>query len=101
MTSRFFRPRAAALLIQLLAMFGIVGTLVAAPPEKGRMMLVPLTTDAAHGMVAMAIDRGASLVARGPLPGSIIVNGDRAILLRALLRQGVALVAAPVAGCGQ
>lgn len=101
MTSRSSRLRSAALLIQLLAMVGIVGTLVAAPPASGRIMLVPLTAEAAHGMVATAIGQGASLAGRGPLPGSVIVNGDRAVLLKALVRQGVALLAAPVTGCGQ
>jgi hypothetical protein len=101
MSNRVHRLRVPALLIQLLAMIGIVGALVAAPPASGRIMLVPLTAGAAHGMVSMAIDRGASLVGRGPIPGSIVVDGDRALLLRALLRHGVALLAAPVSGCGQ
>jgi hypothetical protein len=101
MTFRVHPPRAAAVLIQLLAMVGIIGALVAAPPARGRIMLVPFTTNAARGMVATAVDRGASLVGRGSLPGSIVVEGDRAILVRALFRRGVALLAAPAAGCGQ
>ncbi|MDO6415650.1 hypothetical protein Q4F19_14765 [Sphingomonas sp. BIUV-7] len=101
MADRLSRPRASALLIQLLAIVSIVGVTAAAPPASGRMMLVPLSAEAAHGMVAMAIDRGASLVGSGPLPGSLVVDGDRAALLGALVRHGVALLAAPAAGCGQ
>jgi len=89
------------LLIQLLAIAGAVGTMAAAPPAYGRMMLVPISPGAARGMVAMAIDRGAALVGPGPWPGSLVIEGRRAALSPALLRYGIALVAAPATGCGQ
>ncbi|PZU11947.1 MAG: hypothetical protein DI605_00185 [Sphingomonas sp.] len=79
----------------------MVGGLVAAPPANGRMMLVPLSESAAQGMAAAAIDKGASLIGQGPLPGSIVVDGNRDALFRTLLNRGVALLAAPVTGCGQ
>jgi hypothetical protein len=101
MSSNSLRPRAATLLIQLLAIVGSVGVMAAAPPMNGRMMLVPLSASAARGMVAIAIDRGATLVGPGPLPGSFVVDGQRAALLGAAVRHGVALLAAPVGGCGQ
>ncbi|QJU60391.1 hypothetical protein HL653_01625 [Sphingomonas sp. AP4-R1] len=84
-----------------MAIVGAVGLMVAAPPANGRIMLVPLSADAAHGLVAMAIDRGATLVGPGPLPGSFVVDGRRADLVRGLVRHGIALLAAPAAGCGQ
>lgn len=101
MSGRVPYPRAAAFLIQLLAIVGAMALMAAAPPAAGRMMLVPLSADAARGMVALAIERGARLVGPGPLPGSLVVDGRRADLLSGLVHHGVALVAAPVAGCGQ
>lgn len=101
MVYQFFRSRASALLIQLLAIVGAVGTMAAAPPAHGRMMLVPLSAGAAHGMVAMAVDRGAALIGPGSLPGSLVIEGQRAALFQVLIQHGVALVAAPATGCGR
>jgi len=101
MSGRVPYPRASAFLIQLLAIVGAMALMVGTPPAAGRMMLVPLSAGAARGMVALAIDRGATLVGPGPLPGSLVVDGRRTDLLGGLVRHGVALVAAPAAGCGQ
>jgi hypothetical protein len=95
------RSRASVLLIQLLAIAGAVGAMAAAPPAHGRMMLVPLSAQAARGMVAMAVDGGAALIGPGPLPGSLVIEGQRAALFQALIKHGVALVAAPATGCGR
>jgi hypothetical protein len=101
MAKHLLRSRAAALLVQLLAVVLAVGVAFLAPPERGRMMLVPLSADAAHGMIALAVEHGAALVGPGSLPGSMVVDGRRADLIGALFAHGVALLGASAAGCGQ
>jgi hypothetical protein len=74
--------------------------LVAVPPAHGRMLLIPYSTSAATGLVAVALSNGARLIEEGPFPGSLVVSGDRAALFPAMLRQGVLVTASPSAGCG-
>lgn len=74
--------------------------LVAVPPSHGRLLLIPYSEAAATGLVATALSNGARLVEEGPFPGSLVVFGDRATLLPAMLRQGVLVTASPPAGCG-
>lgn len=74
--------------------------LMAAPPTEGRMLLVPMSQSAARTMVPLAVAQGARLIARGPLPASIVIYGQRAALASPLLKSGVLIVAAPSAGCG-
>ena len=95
------RSQSPALLVQLLAIAGLIGFVAAAPPVAGRMMLMPISVPASQQMLRVAIAHGASLVGPGPLPGSFVVEGDRAELLSALASRGVALLAAPAAGCGR
>jgi hypothetical protein len=71
------------------------------PPSRGKMILVPVWPGAGHGMLALAIDRHALLVGSGPLPGSFVISGDRAVMTGAMLRHGVLVLAAPPAACGE
>jgi hypothetical protein len=82
-----------------IAMLGLL-LLAFAPPAHGKMILVPLTAGAASGMAATALSSGSLLVASGPIPGSLIVVGNRAALANPMFRQGVLVLAAPPAGCG-
>ena len=75
-----------------------LGVLALAPPAEGRMLLVPLAGHSG-GMIAAAARQGARLVATGPLPASIVVEGDRARLAAPMRAAGVLLLAAPAAGC--
>ena len=84
---------------QLAVIAGATLTLIA-PPDKGAMLLVPIHAEASQRVVAIAVDRGALLVGRGPIPGSVVVAGRRAAMLGSLLRAGVLVFAAPPAGCG-
>ena len=93
------KPFRATLLQISIAVAGLL-LIAFAPSAQGRMMLIPLGADSAHGLAAAALSRGALLVARGPLPGSLIVDGKRAALAGPLLRRGILLAAAPAAGCG-
>lgn len=95
------RPRRVALVVQLLAVCGTIAVLAAAPSASGRYLLVPISAAAGRGMAAVAIAHGAALVGQGPLPGSLVVDGDRAGLGGALFRRGVAVINAPVTDCGR
>jgi hypothetical protein len=68
-----------------------------APPAQGRMLLVPLT--GAPVSVATVNSLRATPLLAGPLPGSLVVEGDRG-RLSALWSQGVLVLAAPAAICG-
>lgn len=68
-----------------------------APPAQGRMLLVPLTGEPVSVATVTSL-RAAPLLA-GPLPGSLVVEGDREPL-SGLWSQGVLVLAAPEAICG-
>jgi hypothetical protein len=68
-----------------------------APPAQGRMLLVPLSGKPVSIATVNSL-RATSLLA-GPLPGSVVVEGDRGPLL-ALWSQGILVLAAPQAICG-
>lgn len=67
------------------------------PPAHGRMMLVPV--GGASQVVAGAVKHGARIVGSGRVPGTIVVDGDRA-RIGALLDQGILILAAPEWACG-
>jgi hypothetical protein len=77
----------------------ILLTLAFAPPDRGRMLLIPLNGDPIHP----------SLLARlplvperpGPLPGSLLVFGSSEGQFLHLLKQGVLILAAPHIICGE
>ena len=67
-----------------------------APPAQGRMLLVPIDGRPVSREVIEAA--AATPLKSGPLPGSLVVDGDRA-RLSGLLAQRVILLAAPAALC--
>lgn len=98
-------PKSAAsgfptLALQLVAVVGMVAALALVPPAQGRMLLVPVLPGAEQGMVARATSAGALLLARGPLPHSMIVTGDRTRVSHDMLAHGVLVLAAPAGECG-
>jgi len=90
---RKWRLMVAQLLLGLAALLAVAF----APPAQGRMLLVPLNGEP----VAVAtINRlRATPLLAGPLPGSVVVEGDR-MSLSALWSKGVLVLAAPEAVCG-
>ncbi len=76
-----------------------LAALAFAPPASGRMLLIPLSADAAARLVPSVIARGGRLIGPGPLPRSYVFVGDRARIAGSL-RDGVVALAAPPAGCG-
>jgi len=68
-----------------------------APPVQGRMLLVPLNGEPVS--IATINRLSATPLLAGPLPGSLVVEGDRGPL-SALWSQGILVLAAPDAICG-
>lgn len=78
---------------------GVGGTVVLAmwPPATGAMLLVPLSADA-NATARASVAAGALILGSGPLPGSMVVVGDRR---RIAARFGwVVITAAPASACG-
>ena len=69
-----------------------------APPAQGRMLLVPLNGDPIN--VATLRRHHATPLRPGPVPGSWVVDGQRAELTELISSQGIVLLAAPEAICG-
>lgn len=70
------------------------------PPSSGTMTLIPVWPGAGHALAARAIDAGAQLVDRGPLPGSLVISGARSAIAPVMLSGGVLVLSALGAGCG-
>jgi hypothetical protein len=67
-----------------------------APPAHGRMILVPLDGQPVSRVKVVALQ--ASPLKPGPLPGSLVVDGDRKSLT-GLWDQQILVLAAPAALC--
>ena len=93
---QFALAKTAPIVIQLaLAMLALL-VVAFTPPAQGRMLLVPL--DGRPVSEATIRDVQATPVARGPLPGSWVVDGNRG-LLSGLWARHVLVLAAPAALC--
>ena len=77
-----------------------LAALAFSPPSTGKMMLVPLSDVAARRVTLLAVSAGATLIAPGPLSGSLVVAGERHRLSDALASTTVLILAAPPAACG-
>ncbi|HEY0629987.1 MAG TPA: hypothetical protein VGD23_11740 [Sphingomicrobium sp.] len=82
----------AQLALAVLALLAVAFT----PPAEGRMLLVPL--DGQPVSRADAEGLRATALTSGPLPGSLVVEGNRD-LLSALWARRVLVLAAPAALC--
>lgn len=70
------------------------------PPATGEMMLVPLDGEDVGAVATLAVAGGATLLGNGPLPGSLVVIGDRATIAAVPKAWPMLIVAAPPAACG-
>lgn len=75
-------------------------TLAFYPPAKGNMLIVPVTESGKRDMFRIATHNGAFLMGRGPFDNSYVINGSRAELAPALLKNGILVMSATPAGCG-
>lgn len=70
------------------------------PPASGKLLLVPIGGGDANDMARIAIAGGAALIGAGPLPGSLVVAGDRASVAGRVPGFAALVVAAPAVACG-
>ena len=87
-------PIVAQLALAMLALLAVAF----APPAQGRMLLVPL--DGVPVSRAAIEGAAATPLRAGPLPGSWVVDGNRA-RLSSLWARGVVVMAAPAALCAE
>lgn len=94
------RRPAPAILAQTAAALAAMLTLPMWPPASGKLLLVPITGGDANDMARIAVDGGAALIGAGPLPGSLVVAGDRATLVAHIPHVAAIVTAAPATACG-
>lgn len=68
-----------------------------APPAYGRMLVVPIDGHPVDQRLIRSAQ--ATPLFQGPLPGSWVVEGQRALLARSFSSQGIIILAAPQAIC--
>lgn len=85
-------------LVQAALVGSILLALPFAPPKGGRMLLIPIGPGSTARLLSDAVAGGARLIDRGPIAGSIVVEGQRLRLAAAL--GSVIILAAPQSGCG-
>lgn len=94
-----WRRGGALVTAQVSGVFVMLVMLAFAPPTKGAYLLLAFD---AHAQVArIAIDHDALLLGPGPVPGSLIVFGERSRLFMPAWRAGIVMLAAPSAVCGK
>ncbi len=98
------RQGSATIAWAVVAQFALVGAAVAGltvlPPRQGSMLVLPLSPVSDGSTTHWVIRAGASILAAGPTPGSLIVLGNRDSLSTAALHHGSLLLAAPQRFCG-
>jgi hypothetical protein len=91
------RSRVAAL-VQVGLAIAILPLLAFIPPSYGQTILVPV--DGKPIGDALLTRSALHRLAPGPLPGSVIVQGEGRPLAATLLQQGIVMLAAPAGLCG-
>lgn len=94
------RRPAPAILAQAAAAMAAMLALALWPPVSGKLLLVPIAGGDANAMARIARSGGAALIGAGPLPGSLVVVGDRAAVVAHLPLFTALVMAAPAAACG-
>ncbi len=77
-----------------------MGWLAFAPPERGSMLVVPLSPAPLASTLNAVLAGGAAVTGAGPLPGTLLVRGERA-RIAATLDSATLLLAAPEGWCGR
>ena len=98
--SMLLRRPGPAILAQAAAAAAAMLALPMWPPASGKLLLVPISGGDANDMARIAVDGGAALIGAGPLPGSLVVSGDRATLLAHIPAAAAIVMAAPATACG-
>jgi hypothetical protein len=85
---------------QLLLVLTTLAAALSMPPARGAMLLIPLDGQIPAAALNVALDAEARILARGPVPGSLIVDARRARVVTPLFKAGILTVAAPARWCG-
>lgn len=89
----FFRRNSLAISQSLLAIVLVAG-LQLVPPDRGSMVYVPLTHDAADRLSSVALRKDARLLAKGTTFATITISGERPNLWHSLIQDGVLVISA-------
>lgn len=87
-------------MIQAMVAVAAILALPVLPPVSGKLLLVPIAGGDANDMARIAVAGRAALVGAGPLPGSLVVFGDRASIMKQTPTFAAIVVAAPAVACG-
>lgn len=86
-------------ILQIGGAAAMLAGLAIVPPDEGNLLLLPLLSQ--RPVAAVAIRHGAAIVARGRLPGSLVVRGRFAALAGPMIGDGVLVIGAPALLCGE
>lgn len=87
------------LVLAIAAPLAVPAAALAVPPRDGAMMIVPLAPARHAEMIGWIARADAGLLGTGPVPGSLIVSGNRSAIVRESLRHGAIVVAARPNNC--
>ncbi len=87
------------LIVALAAPLAVPLIATAAPPRTGAMLIVPVIPARHAEMIDWITRADAGLLGAGPVPGSLIVTGNRNAIMRETLRHGAIVIAARPTGC--
>ena len=89
----FLRRNSVPISQSLLAIVLVAG-LQLVPPDRGSMVYVPLTQDAAARLSSVALRNDARLLARGRTFATITISGERPDMWHSLIQDGVLVISA-------
>ena len=69
------------------------------PPRDGAMLIVPVVPARQAELIAWIARANAGLLGTGPVPGSLIVTGNRDAIVRETWRNGAIVLAARPTDC--
>lgn len=87
------------LLAQLTVTLSAFGLIAFWPSQNGKVLVVPLPGASDIDLLTAMAQDGIRLIGSGPVYGSLVVEGDRAVVSRRLEGIPSFLVAAPPSGC--
>ncbi|MBR0551068.1 hypothetical protein [Stakelama marina] len=86
---------------QTLLVLGVLALVSLMPPPRGPMLIISLRGQSADQMAGWAVHQRALPIDTGPIPGSLVVDGERNKLLGIAAEQGAIIITAAAAGCGR
>ena len=81
------------------ALIASAGALSFAPPASGTFLVLPLRPASPGETLAWTLPAGARLLTTGPLPGALVISGERARLLGPAVRHGALLIGSASPAC--